>query len=216
MDTLYIKKKYRYNKKAMKDTRNGNGVHSKEIEEETTETFTELELEDIEEEEKNVIKKIKEKLKTCEQEKAAHLESLQRTKAEFLNSKRRLEQERLTDKQRATTVQIEKLLPLCDSFHMAMSNRKVWEQVDVQWRNGVESIYNQLQNILDSYGVKEFSPQGEIFNPSVHEAMSEVPVDDKDMDHKVITVIQNGFTRTIDGRDELVRPARVTVGIFSH
>jgi molecular chaperone GrpE len=106
------------------------------------------ELEDVEENSKLKIKKLQEKLKESEKEKMEHLENLQRAKAEFLNGKRRLEEERLRDKERAVTNQIEKLLPLCDSFHMAMSDTKAWDAIDETWRKGIENIYNQLQSLL--------------------------------------------------------------------
>lgn len=172
------------------------------------------ELEDIEENSAAKIKKLQQKLKVCEQEKMEHLESLQRAKAEFLNAKRRLEEEKTTDRQRAVTDQIEKLLPLCDSFHMAMSNKKAWENIDETWRRGIENIYNQLQSILSSYGVREVTPLGEAFDPSQHEAMANMPVDSEDKHHKIIAVIQNGFIRTIHGKEHLIRPARVTVGEY--
>ncbi len=174
------------------------------------------ELEEIESSNIQKLKKLQGKLKKCEEEKMEHLESLQRSKAEFLNAKRRMEEERERDKERAVTKQIEKLLPLADSFYMAMSNEKAWGAVDEQWRRGVESIHNQLNSILDSYGIVELSPIGETFDPNLHEAMTEIPVEDKSMDHKVVSVLQNGFVRKVGDTSILIRPARVTVGIFQN
>lgn len=173
------------------------------------------ELEDIEENSEQKIKELRNKLKACEKEKSEHLENLQRAKADFLNGKRRLEEERLRDKERAITAQIEKLIPLCDSFHMAMSDVKAWEAIDATWRKGIESIKNQLDAILTSYGVVEIHPQGETFDPNLHEAMTNVPTQNKDEHHKVMQVIQNGFIRKMGDATELIRPARVTVGEFN-
>lgn len=174
------------------------------------------ELEDIEENSAQKIKKLQQKLKVCEKEKAEHLEDLQRAKADFLNGKRRLEEERIRDKERAVSDQIERLLPLCDSFQMAMSDTDAWESIDETWRKGIEGIYTQLQRILSSYGVTEIHPTGEAFDPQLHEALTNVPVSDKKDHHKVITVIQNGFTRTVNGTEILIRPARVTVGEYKN
>lgn len=179
------------------------------------EMVDDTELEDIEENSTGKIKKLQQKLKASEQEKMELLESLQRAKAEFLNAKRRLEEEKLNDRQRAITDQVEKLLPMCDSFHMAMSNKEAWGNTDSTWRKGIESIYNQLQSILTSYGVKEVTPLGEEFDPNKHEAMTNVPVDSKELHHKVVSVIQNGFVRTHNGKEQLIRPARVTVGEYA-
>lgn len=181
---------------------------------EDTEVIEE-ELEDIEENSVQKLKTLKEKLKQSEKEKMGHLENLQRAKAEFLNGKRRLEEERERDTQRAITNQIEKLLPLSDSFHMATSNKEAWEGVDPTWRKGMESIYTQLQNILISYGVNEINPLGETFDPFLHDAMANIPVTNKEDHHKIISVIQNGFVRTVNDKEELIRPARVTVGEYT-
>lgn len=199
----------------MKEDMNENEVHS-ELESTGEDNAVEFEIEDIENNSEVKIKKIKERLKQCEQEKMEYMEDLQRTKAEFLNSKRRLEEERIRDKERAVETQIEKLLPLCDSFHMAMSNTEVWDSVDEQWRAGVESIHSQLQNILNSYNVLEINPSGEAFDPNMHEAMAEIPTEDEKMNQKIITVIQNGFIRKTGDKKVLIRPARVTVGIYSN
>lgn len=178
-------------------------------------TTIEPEIEEVEDNSNNKIKKLREKLKECEHEKMEHLENLQRAKAEFLNGKKRLEEERLRDKERAITKQVEKLLPMADSFHMAMHDTEAWEAIDATWRKGVESIHNQLHSILESYGVSEFNPERTEFDPNMHEAMTNIPVDDKSLHHKVISVIQNGFIRKVDGKEELLRPARVTVGEYT-
>jgi molecular chaperone GrpE len=172
----------------------------------------EPEIEEIEEKNTNKLQDVKAKLKVCEHEKMEHLENLQRAKAEFLNGKKRLEEERIRDKARAENKQIEKLLPMADSFHMAMYDKEAWNAIDQQWRKGVESIHSQLQGILESYGVSEINPEGAAFDPNMHEAMTNVTVEDKKMHNTVVSVVQNGFIRTIDGKAELLRPARVTVG----
>ena len=186
-----------------------------EIEETADGMIEDAEIEDVEENSAGKIKKLQQKLKESEQEKMEHLENLQRAKAEFLNAKRRLEEEKQTDRQRAIVDQIEKLLPMCDSFHMAMSNKEAWESTDPTWRRGIESIYNQLQSILTSYGVSEVTPVGDEFDPNKHEAITNVPVDSKETHHKIVSVIQNGFVRTHNGKEQLIRPARVTVGEFT-
>lgn len=173
------------------------------------------ELEDIEENSIHIIKKLKQELKEAQKEKMELLETLQRSKAEFLNGKRRLEEERLLDKERAVAVQIDKLLPVCDSFTMAMSNKEAWATTDEVWRKGFENIYNQLQSILASYNVTAVDPKGEEFDPAQHDAMTSVPVDEKELHHKIIDVVQQGYTRTVNGKEILLRPARVTIGEYS-
>jgi molecular chaperone GrpE len=172
------------------------------------------ELEEIERSSSNKIKTLQAKLKQCEAEKTDLQDNLQRTKAEFLNAKKRLEEEMIRENERAVEKHIQKLIPLCDSFQMAMSNAEAWNAIDAQWRKGVESIKNQLDKILQSYGVSELVPLDQDFDPNLHEAMAEVPVTEADKDHTVVAVIQNGYMREHNGRQTLIRPARVSVGVF--
>jgi molecular chaperone GrpE len=192
--------------------KNDKNEFQEDIEMTGEDNVTDPEIEEVEDNSTNKLKTLADKLKVCEQEKMEHLENLQRAKAEFLNGKKRLEDEKLRDKQRAENKQIEKLLPMADSFHMAMHNKEAWESIDEQWRKGVESIHNQLHNILDSYGVSEFNPLGDEFDPNLHEAMTNIQVDDADQHDKIISVVQNGFKRKNGDTEELLRPARVTVG----
>lgn len=173
------------------------------------------EIADLEDQSNNKIKQLRDKLKECESQKMEYLEDLQRARAEFLNGKRRLDEDRVRDKERAENKLVDKLLPMADSFHMAMHDKELWNSIDETWRKGVESIHNQLHNILDSYGVIEINPAGDEFNPHLHEAVTNVPVEKKEMDGKVISVIQNGFLRKTGDDEELLRPARVTIGEYT-
>lgn len=183
----------------------------------TTDTtdMNEPELSDVEENQKDIISSLKKKLKHAEEEKRTILEDMQREKADFLNARKRLEEERLRDRQRSTMNHIEELIPLCDSFEMAMSDKAVWEKADANWRKGIEGIYGQLERLLTSYKVKRVHPLGQSFNPHQHEALSMTPVTDHDKHDTVIQVIQSGYEITHpDGTNELIRPARVAIGVF--
>ena len=163
----------------------------------------EPDVEEIEAEQTDKIKTIKTKLKQCETEKMSYLEDLQRAKAEFLNTKRRLEEQLQREKERIVEDHIQKLLPLCDSFTMAMANQEVWQSVDENWRKGIEGIHNQLQSILTSYNVTVIDPLNESFSPERHEALG-TEANDADTD-TVIRVIQNGYERN----GEIIRVAKV-------
>ena len=172
-----------------------------------------IDLVEIEKEEEKKIKTLRDSLKICDTEKKKILEESLRVKADFFNAKRRLEDERIRDRELAKIDFIEKLLPLCDSFFMATSNEEVWNKVDESWRKGVEGIYTQLQGVLTLYAVKSINPLGQIFDHNKHEALSTVPVKDKDAQDKIITVIQMGYEMTGNNGDMiLIRPARVIIG----
>jgi len=173
--------------------------------------FTETELEDVEESTDSKLASLRKKLKASEEEKRQYLEDLQRARADFLNSKKRLEEEKTRQVERAIEEHAAKLLPLCDSFVMAMNDKSTWEGLPENWRVGMEGIYNQLLGLLSSYSISVLNPVGQEFDPNQHEAVSNVPVDEKE-EGKVISVLQNGYIRKTDAGDIVIRPARVTVG----
>ena len=170
------------------------------------------ELSEIEDAEANKIKTLKTKLNDSEERNREQLEELQRTKADFLNARKRLEEERLRDRERAMITHIEKLLPLCDSFFLAMQDSAALEASNPKWRRGIEGTYNQLKGIMDSYGITAFNPTGEIFNPAQHEALSLVKVENPEQNNRIINIIQQGYELKRGDTTELIRPARVTVG----
>lgn len=174
-----------------------------------------IELEDIESREDNKMKKLREKLKAAVEDKQKLQDEVQRAKADFLNARKRLEEERVRDRIRYKKQFVEDLLPLCDSFQMAMQNTEAWEKADASWRKGVEGIHTQLLNVLREYGVSGINPVGERFDPSRHEAVGTEPVADKTKDDTVVSVLQNGYEITYDGTTEIIRPARVTTGTYS-
>jgi molecular chaperone GrpE len=178
----------------------------KDIEVETIDNTDEIEMEEVENNSKIKIKQLQAKLKVCETEKMKHLDDLQRTKAEFLNAKKRLEEQKNTDIERATSKFAKNLLPLCDSFNMAMSNKEQWEKVDDSWRKGVESIYSQLSRILKDYEISTIDPKNEPFDPNLHEAMSAIDSNEYPPE-TVVEVLQLGYIR----KNEIIRPAKVII-----
>ena len=71
---------------------------------------------------------------------------------------------------------------------------------------GSEATLKLLLGTLERSGIEEIDPQGEPFDPELHEAMTMQPSSDAEPD-SVLTVIQKGYT--LNGR--LLRPARVIV-----
>lgn len=179
----------------------------------TEKEFHDPELEEVEENEKNIISSLREKLKTSDLEKRQLLEDVQRQKADYLNARRRLDEDRARDKERAVIGHVERLIPLCDSFEMAMGNKEVWEKADANWRKGIEGIYAQLQSIIAGYHIKALEPLHEVFDPKRHEALSTTIVTEEKDHDRIMTVIQKGYELQKDNNTtELVRPARVIIG----
>jgi ATPase subunit of ABC transporter with duplicated ATPase domains len=126
----------------------------------------------------------------------------------------RVEKENRKNAQLAKEIQekfVEDLIPVVDSFSMAMANKEAWEKVDATWRMGVEYIYNQLMSALETHGLKLYGEVGDKFDPTSYEAINEEATGDKDKDHTVAKVVQKGFMLG----DSVLRPARVSVYTLS-
>lgn len=197
----------------VKDNNENNEVDVEITNEENN--IEDIELEELEGKEADKTKKFREKLKACEEQKKEILDELQRAKAEFLNAKKRLEDEKIQDRVRTKIRHVEELLPLCDSFQMAMNDKEAWEKADKAWRNGVEGIHMQLKQLLNSYNVSTMSVEGEAFNPHRHEAVGTEAVDSKEKQDIVLTVVQQGYEMKMGDKVEIIRPARVTTGTFT-
>jgi molecular chaperone GrpE len=174
----------------------------------------EIELADEEATGADKLKQLRQKIARITEEKQQIQEDAARERADFMNARKRLEGERTLDKVRHTKKHIEKLLPLADSFEMARANKEAWEKADENWRKGIEGIHTQLQKLLDSYGVSAIDPEGQEFDPYKHEAIGITPVTDKNLDNKVVSVLQKGYEIDAEGTMEVIRPARVTTGEY--
>ncbi len=156
------------------------------------------------------IKKLREKLKKCEADKQEYLTGWQRAKADLINARKRDESERQDFIKFANERLIDELIPVLESFDQAMNNKGVWEKVDKNWRVGVEYIYSQLKKVLADAGLIEVNPLGQPFDHNRDEAAEYVPVQTESENHKIISVIQKGYT--LNGKS--MRPPKVKVGEF--
>lgn len=153
------------------------------------------------------LKKLRTKMKVLEKEKQEYLDGWQRARADYANMVKNAEE----DKKRLRSIIeenfIEELLPVADSFGMAMNNKTAWETVDPAWRTGVEYIHSQFMNILREHSLEGFGVVGEVFDPILHEAVSETETTEISQDHTISQVLQQGYK--LGGK--VVRAARVNV-----
>ncbi len=95
------------------------------------------------------------------------------------------------------------LLAVCDSLEMALAADDASLE---SLREGSEATLKQLVTVMQRFGVEEVDPEGEPFDPALHEAMTMQPSDEVEPG-SVMTVFQKGYA--LNGR--LLRPARVVV-----
>ena len=153
------------------------------------------------------VKKLRAKIQLLTKEKQEYLDGWQRSRADYANVLKTADE----DKKRLRSIIeanfVEDLLPTVDSFALAMNNKEAWEKVDANWRTGVEYIYGGLMNTLKEKGFSVFGVVGEKFDPTLHEAVSETPIDDASLDQTIATVMQQGYKLG----DNILRAARVSV-----
>lgn len=164
----------------------------------------------VEENALEAVKKLKEKLKQANAEKQEYLVGWQRAKADLINARKRDEAERQEFIKFSNERLIESIVPVMESFDMAMANKETWEKVDKNWRIGVEYIYSQLKKVLSDAGLEEINPLGQTFDINRDEASEYVPVEKESDHHKIVAVVQKGYT--LNGK--AMRPPKVKVGEF--
>jgi molecular chaperone GrpE len=96
------------------------------------------------------------------------------------------------------------LLAVRDSLEMGIQAGEGASAPDII--EGSKATLRQLAATMERFGIVEVDPQGEPFDPMLHEAMTVQPSGEVEPD-SVLTVFQKGYT--LNGR--LLRPARVVV-----
>ena len=139
---------------------------------------------------------------------AERLEEMRRMQAEFVNFRNRTQREREADKDRAVSSVIEALLPVMDDIHSAREHGDLGEGTPFR------VIADKLEGTLERFGVRRVGEVGDVFDPTVHEALMHLPADSPGVDlpegateMTIVQVIQPGF---VVG-DRVVRAARVAV-----
>lgn len=150
------------------------------------------------------IKKMGEKLKACEEEKGGYLDGWQRAQADAVNYKKD-EGKRLEDLGRFITQSLlQDMLPVLDSFDLALRSFNVTGMKGSQQEQGVLMIRSQLTDVFKKRGVAQIEvAPGEQFNPEKHESIGEIESDKPA--GTIAEEVQKGYT--LAGR--VVRPARV-------
>ncbi len=127
--------------------------------------------------------------------------------AEFDNFKRRNAKERVELIQTAGRDVIQSMLEVMDDCDRAEKQLQTSEDLQ-QIRQGIQLVFTKLRNTLQAKGVKEMKSIGEEFNPDIHEAITEIPVNDPSLVGKVVDEVEKGYTLN----DKIIRYSKVVVG----
>jgi len=149
------------------------------------------------------VQKLKEMLDDERGKAQSYMQNWQRAAADFQNYKRRVEEERSEAARFANAALIINLLPLVDDLDRALQNIDT-HLAGLTWVDGIRLIHRKFQAVLDMAGIEEIPADGQTFDPSIHEAVSQGPGEE----NKVIAVVQKGYKLG----DRVIRPAMVVVG----
>jgi len=133
-------------------------------------------------------------------------ERLLREAADFENYKKRAARERQDSVTYANESLLQKLIPILDTFEMALAATASDGSSAQSLQAGVLMIYNQLKSTLADAGLEEIDARGKVFDPNLHEAVSQQESAEV-AEGEVMQQIRKGFKF----RNRLVRPAGVIV-----
>lgn len=145
-------------------------------------------------------------LEAAQQSAKDNWDKVLRAQAEMENLKRRNAKDLENAHKFALDGFVKALLEVKDSLTMGLKTAQDENASVASITEGLEMTDKVFLSTLEKFGVELLDPAGEAFNPEFHEAVTMVPMPDKDS-NSVLEVVQAGFT--LNGR--LVRPAMVVV-----
>jgi molecular chaperone GrpE len=142
-----------------------------------------------------------------------YLELAQRTKADFENYRRRATREAAAAQERGIAKLAKELLPAVDNLDRALEAAASASPDGAPQDNGTATLVSGIKLVHDDViaalaraGIEPFSPQGERFDPQLHEAIAQMPVEGAESG-TVVEVYQRGYRLG----EVVIRPARVVV-----
>jgi len=136
---------------------------------------------------------------------------LLRTLAEMENLRRRTEREVADARAYGVTNFARDILAVADNMERALKalDDEIREKADAGVKallDGVELTERELVKVMEKHGITKLEPQGQKFDPNLHQAMFEIP-DPSVPAGTVVQVMQRGYTIG----ERVLRPALVAV-----
>ena len=170
-----------------------------------TENEVDSETEEGEEKKsKSLFKKDKKKDKKDQQIEELN-DRLMRNMAEFDNFRKRTEKEKSMMFELGAKDIVEKILPVIDNFERGLASISE-EEKEGAFAKGIEAIYKQLLQTLETAGVKQIEALNKEFDPNFHNAVMHVE-DEEYGENVVVEEFQKGYMY----RETVVRHSMVKV-----
>lgn len=129
-----------------------------------------------------------------------------RTYADFDNYRKRMQRDMTEFRKYANEQLVLELLTVVDNLGLALKHGAEAGDAVQGMHQGVELVFKQLRDVLEKFGVKRFSAEGEPFDPAKHDAMMQVATADIP-ENTVVQVFQDGYMY----HDKVLRHAKVSV-----
>jgi len=129
-----------------------------------------------------------------------------RAKAELENLRKRHDRDLANAHKYGLERFVNELLPVRDSLELGLQAAQDDNADVTKLREGTELTLNLFTSVMEKFNVAVINPEGESFNPELHQAMAMQPAEDVEP-NTVITVVQKGYSLN----ERLVRPAMVIV-----
>ena len=176
----------------------------KKAQDETTEKVEDENIETSEQEAQET--DLQTQLEEAQQSAKDNWDKVLRAQAEMENLKRRNAKDLENAHKFALDGFVKALLEVKDSLTMGLKTANEEKATIEHIIEGLEMTDKVFLSTMEKFGVEVINPTDEVFNPEFHEAVTMVPMPDKES-NSVLEVVQIGFT--LNGR--LVRPAMVVV-----
>ncbi len=128
-------------------------------------------------------------------------DTLKRLQAEFENYKKRVEKEKMEFVKYAHAEVIASMLPVLDSFEIALKNTIDKEK----FVEGMKIVYAQLHSLLEAEGLSPIKSVGENFDPYKHEVLMKEESDKPD--GTILEEFQKGYMLN----DKVLRFSKVKI-----
>ena len=115
-------------------------------------------------------------------------ERLLRLMAEFDNYKKRSVKERENIYTDVRVDTVTRFLPVYDNLKRALEA----ETADEAYKKGVELTFQQLTDVFKNLGVEEIPAEGEVFDPTLHNAVAHID-DESAGENVIVQELQKGF-----------------------
>lgn len=135
----------------------------------------------------------------AEQALAERTADLQRLQAEYANYKKRVDRDRELIRENATYAALTPIIEVLDTIDRARDHGEL--------EGGFKEVADQLERVVADRGLVRFGAEGDVFDPTVHEALSHIGTDPDVTETTCKVIAKAGYKIG----DRVVRAAQVLV-----